>query len=457
MSFYDEVGPGSRVVLLNPPIADTIEAERMDMITAVLPFGLLRLGEYFRRRGCEVILLDALRHPCLEGRLRRYLRKTLPCGEPSLGRQKDIWHYGLEPAMLASLLAEIEHPDLIAVSSIFTWHIDSTRETLRICKETHPESLLVVGGNLPTVCPEAFDGCAADLVFEGDIREAVFLPPALDLEQGPPSIDCLRLVKGCPHSCSYCITNRLNDGRVQASTPEAVFAQMQGSAARFGLRNFLLYDDFVLYRYPQFLKPFLTKVAEEGGEAIVEFPLGFSAHMITDELAELLRRARVQTVILALETISDQRSRHMARPNHIPEFLRAVEILRAHGYHGKGLRAFLLMGLPGQTLDEILRGILFLLHQRIMPSLTTYALTPGSGDFSLYAPQAPYKELDELGPGLWRFAHEGMPSLALEQVYRYFHERYFPLERIQNSVTDDPVIRRMQELIRQGRHLPESF
>lgn len=50
-----------------------------------------------------------------------------------------------------------------------------------------------------------------------------------------------------------------------------------------------------------------------------------------------------------------------------------------------------------------------------------------------------------------------MPVRGLDTVYRYFHERFFPIERILASVTDDPIIVAMQEILRTGRHLPENW
>jgi hypothetical protein len=82
----------------------------------------------------------------------------------------------------------------------------------------------------------------------------------------------------------------------------------------------------------------------------------------------------------------------------------------------------------------------------VTPSLTTYTLTPRSGDMARYADRVVGNSLDELAPCLWRFAHPGMRVRDLDVIYRYFHERFFPLERILGSNTDDRLIRWMQKL-----------
>ena len=456
MSRLQTIKEGARVLLLNPPMADTMEAEQMDMITCVEPFGLLRLGTYFRQRGCDVQLIDCLRDPMLEGQVRRHVRKTMPCGGAGENRTKEIHHFGLDARQLARRLGALDEPDLIAVSSVFSWHIQAALEALAVCKEVWGGAHLVVGGNMPTLCPELFAESGAE-VHEGDLPQATFLPTSMDLMAGGHRSDHLRMIKGCPHECSYCVTNCLNGGKVSARPPEEVFAEMLTKLAGQQTRVFTFFDDYVLFKQRRYLDVFLDLVIQDRPDVILQFPLGFSAHMITEDLARRMREAGVETMILALETISEQRSREMQRPHHMEEFTRAVDLLKAYGYRGRDLRVFYLMGLPGQTLDEILRAILFLLSLGITPSLTTYALAPGSRDWQRYHDSVPHAGLDDFTPGLWRFAHEGMPSAALDRVYGYFHEKYYPLARIAQSKTDDPIILAMQRLIRSEGHLPENW
>ncbi|RJO68953.1 MAG: radical SAM protein [Myxococcales bacterium] len=448
---------GAKVLLLNAPVSDTATAEKMGMIASEAPFGLLRIGAYFRQRGCRVEWLDALRDPLLNGRLRRHVRKILPCGSPENGASKEIYHYGLDSAQLARRLAEFDAPDAIAISANFTWHSDVLAETIQTCKSVFPKTKTILGGNFPTVCPEEAARTGADQVFSGDIEEARFLPTAIDLMPGPYHEDYLRMIKGCPYKCSYCITNCLNGGHVYAQPPEKVFAELIDKRDRFGVKTFIFNDDFVLFQQKKYLDPFLDMVIQEKPGAILQFPLGFSAHIVTEPFIARMRQAGVETITLALETISERRARAMNRPHHIREFVRAVDILKAHGYKGRNIRVFCLIGLPDQTLDEILKTICFLFHLGIMPSLTTYTLTPGSGDMERFKDRIQWNALDELSPDLWRFANPEMRAGDLERTYRYFHEKYYPLERIVDSPTDDPVIVAMQKIVRSRGHLPENL
>ena len=253
------------------------------------------------------------------------------------------------------------------------------------------------------------------------------------------------------------MTPVLNQGRVVARAPEEVLAEVRAKREANGTTTFVFYDDFVQFKQSQYLDCFLDLVTQENLGVTLEFALGFSAQLITDDFAASLRQARIERVILALETISELRSREMNRTQKIEEFVRAVDILKRHGYSGRNLRAFFLMGLPGQTTEEILRGILFLYDLGVTPSLTTYTLTPGSGHMARDGGLASGFSLEELAPCLWRFAHPAMKVRELDVVYRQFHERYYPVQQILASASDHPVTRKMQQIVRQGGHRPGSW
>jgi hypothetical protein len=458
MSAPFHVDRGSRVLLLNPPISDTDQQEGNGMMVSAPPFALLRLGTWFRKRGCRVELVDCLRDPLLEGRLRRRVRRTRVCGNERQERlEKPIYHYGLDGPLLQARLRQLEPPDLIAISALFTWQGEAVREAIAACRAVHPGARIALGGNFATLCPEEAAATGPDEVWQGDLPGAEFLPTAIDLLPGPHDIDLLRLVKGCPHRCSFCVTHVLNDGRVQARTAEAAFAELKAKMKANGTRTFIFFDDFVLYRQAGHLDRFLDLVIAERLPVTLKFGLGFSAHLITESFAAKLRDAHVEHLAIGLETIDVSRSAQMRRPQHIPDFLRAVEILHDHGYRGPTLGAFCLMGLPDSSTDEILRAVLFLYHLGVTPLLTTYTLTPRSGDMLRYGDRVRGRSLEELAPGLWRFAHPGMRVPHLDAIYKYFHERYYPLERIADSPTADPVIGAMQKIIRTRRHLPENW
>lgn len=439
---------GKRVLLLNPPAAEMLETPDALGSAATPPFGLLRLATWLRARGAEVSLLDAASDPSLGGQRRSHVRKRVRCGDdgdPPVWR--DVWHLGLDRAALERRLADFS-PDLVAVSATFTWHAPAVAEAIAACRAVHPGARVVLGGNFATLCPEEARQTGADEVVAGDVPGATLLPTAIDLVPGPVREDWVRLVKGCPHRCSYCVTPVLNGGRVAIRSPEEVVAEIKEKAARHGVRRFAFHDDAVLYRRREHAERVLDLVVQERLGVTIEFATGIAATEVDEGLARRFADAGVDGVRLALETIDPARARAMHRPQARDQFVRAVEILRAHGYTGPRLRAFYLVGLPDQTIDDVLEAVLWLYGIGVTPHLTTYTLTPGSEDHARFRDRIAGLPVDELAPLAWRFAHPGMKVRDLDRCVGWFSQRYYAPGRILDSPTDDPLIVRMKAVAR---------
>lgn len=442
-----ECAAGTRVLLLNPPVADTAEAEDHGFLASVAPYGLLRLATWFRARGASVTLLDALSDAALGGKPRRHVRKRLRCGDDGQGpHEKDIWHFGLDDAELEARLRAIEPPDLIAISSVFTWHVEATRDTIALCRRVLPRAKIVLGGNFPTLCPDVAATLGADEVFVGEVPGAEFAETAVDLLPDGQRNDWLRMVKGCPYHCSYCATSVLSRGRVHARSAESVFAEMQRKVRLYGTKNFVFLDDFALFQQASHLDPLLDLLAQERLGATIEFAFGIAGHMLDERLMRRMRDAGVERVYLALETLDPVRAKAMNRPQTHEQLARAVQIARDFGYSGAGVRVFYLIGMPEQTMDEILRAVRWLYEIEVTPKLTSYTLTPGTGDMARLGHLVAGRALDELAPGLWRFAHAGMTVRDLDDVYRAFDERWEPLEKLLDGPAREPMTLRLREV-----------
>jgi radical SAM superfamily enzyme YgiQ (UPF0313 family) len=279
------------------------------------------------------------------------------------------------------------------------------------------------------------------------------MPAALDLFGTTDGPDYPSLVRGCPHHCEYCATPRLSDGRVTARDPELVVEEMRARATHDGVRHFVFFDDFIHFRQARHLDRLLDLVIAERAGWHLEFALGFACGLVDERLARRLRDAGVERAIVALETTSESRRRTMNRPDATTEFRRATAILRDHGYRGKNLRAFYLTGLPGQTTSEILRAIGLLYSLEVSPSLTTYALTPGTGDWLRYRPLVAHRSLGELAPTLWPFAHPGMRVRDLDALQRLFHERFWSAAELDAiAPTDEPLLVALARIRAAGEH-----
>ena len=149
-----------------------------------LPIGLLKIASYLRSRGIEVKLL---RYEESEDSKKRY------AGSVQTTLEGDI------------LNKEGFVPDLICVTSIFTYWSKYVKNTVQYCKNHYGNVPVLVGGIYASLMPDhckKYTGC--DGVILGQIDCAEKLSPAYDLVDVDYQI--IHTTRGCIRKCGFCGT-----------------------------------------------------------------------------------------------------------------------------------------------------------------------------------------------------------------------------------------------------------
>jgi radical SAM superfamily enzyme YgiQ (UPF0313 family) len=97
---------------------------------------------------------------------------------------------------------------------------------------------------------------------------------------------------------------------------------------------------------------------------------------LTKEVARLLRRARFKTIRLGLETAIFEDRETLDQKVAPPDFERVAKNLRAVGFHGNELGAYLLFGLPGQDMDQLEASVKIVKANGVKPILAQYSPIP---------------------------------------------------------------------------------
>ena len=103
-----------------------------------------------------------------------------------------------------SIESETE-PDVIFVTSLFTYWSEYVIEVVQYCKQKFPNSYIIVGGIYASLLPEhckQYSGC--DEVIRGIISEAEDVKPAYDLVD--VNYQILHTSRGCIRRCGFCGT-----------------------------------------------------------------------------------------------------------------------------------------------------------------------------------------------------------------------------------------------------------
>jgi radical SAM superfamily enzyme YgiQ (UPF0313 family) len=198
--------------------------------------------------------------------------------------------------------------------------------------------------------------------------------PAFDLQHRVTYIPILTS-KGCPFQCSYCAASVLNPD-LQRRSPACVLDEIEYWHKRYQVNNFVLYDDAFLVGSEGHALPILEHIVRKGLDVRFHTPNALHIREITREVSELLFKAGFTTLRLGLETADAEDDKRMDRKATFAQFKEAVSHLKQAGFTKAMTGAYILAGLPGQTVDAIDASLKTVLRQGVTPILAYYSPIP---------------------------------------------------------------------------------
>ena len=275
-------------------------------------------------------------------------------------------------------------PTEIWISAVMTYWWESVRDLiahLRLRLGKRPRILL--GGIYPTLAPtHAARMTQPDIVVAGEVEEANDLWTDLSVYDTAPSYAIVTPGRGCPFDCAYCAQKTLNMGRstVHFRPVDDIYAEMLHKWERFGIRDFAFYSDFLLWRFERNFIPLLERVAASRDPFFRLYaPEGLDVKLLSQSqrLVDLLKEAHFQKIYLPCESIDDEYVRSLNRKHvRLIDFVRAAQMCERAGFSLRNLdvNAFALYGLPGESVDRVVKTILFV--SEIVGSIIPMLFTP---------------------------------------------------------------------------------
>ncbi len=392
----------ARVLLVNPYIHDFAAYDVWSK-----PYGLLLLGAILRDHGVTVDFYDCLDrfHPkspqtdpqkrCGRG---PYLKTVIPTPEGLSDVNRRFCRYGVKPDWFLEDIKALPKPDLILVTSIMTYWASGVAETIKLLKSVFPTVPIVLGGIYATLCYEhAAQDSGADEVISGPGEPRLFsliqkytghtispLYDVADLDQLPiPAYDLQRKInhaaiqtsRGCPFSCSYCASNKL-DPRFRRKNPVKVIEEICYWHTHHGVIDFAFYDDALLVGWKRHAGIIFQGVIDAGINVRFHTPNAIHVREINETTADLMFRAGFETLRLGVETIDFENRVHLDTKITETDFERAVRCLKEAGFKASQIGAYLLCGLPDQSPHAVEKSVLSALSCGITPVLTHYTPIP---------------------------------------------------------------------------------
>ncbi|MFH1134582.1 MAG: B12-binding domain-containing radical SAM protein [Pseudomonadota bacterium] len=373
-----------RALLINPWIYDFAAFDLW-----AKPMGLLLISSWLKKIGFDTRLVDCLDrlHPRSGAPAPKarnapgtgpWARTPLPTPAPFEGIPRRFCRYGLPEEEFLREVSASPEPDLILIGSMMTYWYPGARRAAALARKAWPRKPLALGGIYPSLCPDhAGRTPDVDFVVSGPaefslpavLEQALgragepLAPPLEFLSQGLrpdldlyPKIDFAPLMtsRGCPQGCPYCASRRLFPGFVRRP-PEDVLDEIGERLTNRGIRHFTLFDDALLLKPEQGIIPLLEGVLQKGLDINFHVPNGLHVGSITPELARLMFRAGFKTIRLGLETLDPDRQAEWGGKVGDGEFFQAMANLVDAGFEPGRIGVYLLYGLPGQPLEEVLK------------------------------------------------------------------------------------------------------
>ncbi|MDB4940531.1 MAG: hypothetical protein JWP97_65 [Labilithrix sp.] len=147
--------------------------------------------------------------------------------------------------------------------------------------------------------------------------------------------------RGCSRRCTYCVMRRSTNGGMRLAPMERILELVPHDAKRVGLVGAAVSD------HPRIVD-IVNTLTDQGRE------VGLSSlrpDRLKDDFVAALARAGYRTLTTAMDGPSEKMRELLERRAKEKHLIRCAELARQHGMHT--LKLYLMIGLPGETDDDI--------------------------------------------------------------------------------------------------------
>lgn len=217
-----------------------------------------------------------------------------------------------------------ENPDLICITSLYTYYSKYVKEAVDLYREKYPQSKIMVGGIYASVLPEQCEEYTkCDIVFKGIIEEAEDLLPAYGLIDS--DVQIIFSTRGCVRKCSFCGTHLIE--------PKYTYKK--------SIKNEIVKKKIVFYDNELLANPYIKDILKELIElkqsrkiSYVESQSGFDGRILLQhsELGQMIKDAGFQNPRIAWDySFSDA-----------DNILKQIKILEEAGYRRKSISIYMI-------------------------------------------------------------------------------------------------------------------
>lgn len=403
-----------KICLIQPPIRDFYFTPMRSF-----PLGLCYLAASLSDAGHEVTIYDCMQGGKKSARVKDdhafdYLKPFYHEGHLSpFGMFGALKHYGVSFDVIREHVASVD-AEVFGITSLFSAYADEALTVARIIKEEKPNSTVVLGGfhahayadYIITHHPyidhiirgegdTAFVRLVADLahaeqshgpvnrVYAGAVPDLAALAwpkrDLLDLDLytiGKKRYTPIITSRGCPMQCSFCSIPDFLGHTMRERDIDDTCHEILHCHDAYGIRIFDIEDDNFTVHKSRTLR-LLAHLKELLGEREIEITAmnGLYYQSLDDEILDALYAAGMRRINLSLVTSSEQTTDGITRSLNVDCFQKVVHAAVARGMH---VTAYYIIGLPGETIDAMLKTLKVLSSLPVLIGASMYYHVPGS-------------------------------------------------------------------------------
>lgn len=391
-----------KLLLINPWIYDFTAFDLWSQ-----PLGLLYLASFLRQFEYDITYID-----CTGGnghsKTKKYGTGHYPrtiIEKPAILSYvpRHYARYGISEEEFVARLQQNRDADAVLVTSIMTYWYPGVQNVVRLVRRHLAGKPVILGGIYATLLPQhAQDVIRPDYLVTGpgEIKTLRLLSsvlqqpyneedlpkslddypyPAFDLLERPEYL-LIMTTRGCPYDCSFCAQKKIAMPYTRRS-PDNVVREFREQYERFRLRDFAFYDDALFIAKEKHIEIILQKLISEKISLRLHSPNGLFAKYIDKPLARLMYDSGFRTIRISFETSNEQRRKDMYSKVTNETMIRAVENLVAAGYKAADLEAYVLMGLPEQSVEEVIASIIFINNLGVQVKLASFSPIPNTLEY----------------------------------------------------------------------------
>ncbi|WP_133308185.1 B12-binding domain-containing radical SAM protein, partial [Marinitoga lauensis] len=178
---------------------------------------------------------------------------------------------------------------------------------------------------------------------------------------------------GCPFKCTYCVTPRM--WKYQKRSIRNIITGLEKILQKKPVEDVVFFDDaFLIHHQKEELLKELSKF-----DVRYHLPNGIHARLVDKKIAKLFAKANFKVIKLGYETSDEEMQIKTGGKVTNEDLVKAANYLLNEGLNETS--AYIMANLPGQKVEDVLRGIDFCFDLGIIPSVNEFTPIPNTPQY----------------------------------------------------------------------------